>query len=210
MHSPGTFPEVVEIVVEIPRGSRNKYEFDEEVGVFRLDRLTPGRYQLSARDATGRGESIGSIAVGLGASTHGVEVELVGADLVALRPAQIHDYLAERGLVPHRGDAAAYDLDLGGISQLWMQGSVVRSLLLELAAHAFQVNGSDLQHIKGWVADSGEGRWTVQESIDRDVPAPVITLSLQMRFRSRQPDSYGAKVLAALRNEFGGHEVKTE
>jgi 6-phosphogluconate dehydrogenase len=106
--------------------------------------------------------------------------------------------------------ASDYELDLGGISQLWMQGSVVRSWLLELAAHAFQVSGSDLEHIKGWVADSGEGRWTVQEAIDHDVPAPVITLSLQTRFRSRQPDSYGAKVLAALRNEFGGHEVKTE
>jgi 6-phosphogluconate dehydrogenase len=106
--------------------------------------------------------------------------------------------------------ASDYELDLGGISQLWMQGSVVRSWLLELAAHAFQVSGSDLEHIKGWVADSGEGRWTVQEAIDHDVPAPVITLSLQARFRSRQQDSYGAKVLAALRNEFGGHEVKTE
>jgi 6-phosphogluconate dehydrogenase len=106
--------------------------------------------------------------------------------------------------------ASDYDLDLGGISALWMQGSVVRSWLLELASHAFQVNGRDLEHIRGWVADSGEGRWTVQEAIDHDVPAPVITLSLQTRFRSRQGDSYGAKVLAALRNEFGGHEVKTE
>ena len=106
--------------------------------------------------------------------------------------------------------ASDYDLDLGAISELWMQGSVVRSWLLELAAHAFQVSGSDLEHIKGWVADSGEGRWTVQDAIDHDVPAPVITLSLLTRFRSRQDDSYGAKVLAALRNEFGGHEVKTE
>ena len=65
-------------------------------------------------------------------------------------------------------------------------------------------------HLKGWVADSGEGRWTVQEAIDHDVPAPVITLALLTRFRSRQDDSYGAKVLAALRNEFGGHAVKTE
>ena len=105
--------------------------------------------------------------------------------------------------------ASDYDLDLGGISELWMQGSVVRSWLLELAGRAFRANGKDLEHLKGWVADSGEGRWTVQESIDRDVPAPVITLSLQMRFRSRQDDSYGAKVLAALRNEFGGHAVKT-
>ena len=91
-----------------------------------------------------------------------------------------------------------------------MQGSVVRSWLLELAGRAFRANGPDLEHLKGYVADSGEGRWTVQEAIDHDVPAPVITLSLLTRFRSRQDDSYGAKVLAALRNEFGGHEVKTE
>jgi 6-phosphogluconate dehydrogenase len=67
-----------------------------------------------------------------------------------------------------------------------------------------------LKSIKGWVADSGEGRWTVQEAIDLDVPAPLITLSLLTRFRSRQEDSYSAKVLAALRNQFGGHAVKPE
>ena len=106
--------------------------------------------------------------------------------------------------------ASSYELDLGAISDLWMHGSVVRSWLLELAARAFKANGQDLQHIKGYVEDSGEGRWTVQEAIDHDVPAPVITLSLLTRFRSRQDDSYGAKVLAALRNEFGGHAVKTE
>jgi 6-phosphogluconate dehydrogenase len=106
--------------------------------------------------------------------------------------------------------ASDYELDLAAISELWMQGSVVRSWLLELAGRAFRANGQDLDHLKGWVADSGEGRWTVQEAIDKDVPAPVITLSLLTRFRSRQDDSYGAKVLAALRNEFGGHAVKTE
>ncbi|MEO5940446.1 MAG: 6-phosphogluconate dehydrogenase, partial [Candidatus Limnocylindrales bacterium] len=106
--------------------------------------------------------------------------------------------------------ASSYPLDLGAIADLWMQGSVVRSWLLELAARAFKANGQDLEHIKGYVADSGEGRWTIQEAIDHDVPAPVITLSLLSRFRSRQDDSYGAKVLAALRNEFGGHEVKSE
>ena len=106
--------------------------------------------------------------------------------------------------------ASDYDLDLAGISELWMQGSVVRSWLLELAGRAFRANGPDLEHIKGFVADSGEGRWTVQEAIDHDVPAPVITLSLLTRFRSRQDDSYGAKVLAALRNEFVGHAVKTD
>ena len=104
--------------------------------------------------------------------------------------------------------ASEYPLDLAAISDLWNHGSVVRSWLLELATDAFRKNGEDLGELKGWVADSGEGRWTVQEAIDRDVPAPIITLALQTRFRSRQDDSYGAKVLAALRNEFGGHAVK--
>ncbi len=106
--------------------------------------------------------------------------------------------------------ASDYELDLAAISELWMQGSVVRSWLLELAGRAFRANGPDLANLKGFVADSGEGRWTVQEAIDRDVPAPVITLALLTRLRSRQDDSYGGKVLAALRNEFGGHAVKTE
>jgi len=105
--------------------------------------------------------------------------------------------------------ASEYKLDVAAISDLWMHGSVVRSWLLELAASAFSQD-PELAHLKGWVADSGEGRWTVQEAIDRDVPAPVITLSLLNRFRSRQEDSYQAEVLAALRNEFGGHAVKTE
>jgi 6-phosphogluconate dehydrogenase len=104
--------------------------------------------------------------------------------------------------------ASDYDLDLRAVADLWNHGSVVRSWLLELAARAFAAQGRDLAHIKGWVADSGEGRWTVQEAIDHDVPAPVITASLLARFRSRQDDSYGARVLAALRNEFGGHAVK--
>ena len=106
--------------------------------------------------------------------------------------------------------ANEYDLDLGAISDLWMQGSVVRSWLLELLGRAYRAQGQDLEHLKGYVEDSGEGRWTVQDAIDHDVPAPIITLSLLTRFRSRQEDSYGAKVLAALRNEFGGHAVKTE
>jgi 6-phosphogluconate dehydrogenase len=105
--------------------------------------------------------------------------------------------------------ASDYGLDLAAIANLWNQGSVVRSWLLELAARAL-TDDQDLAHLRGWVADSGEGRWTIQEAIDRDVPAPVITLALLTRFRSRQDDSYGAKVLAALRNEFGGHAVKTE
>jgi len=106
--------------------------------------------------------------------------------------------------------ASSYELDLAPIADLWMHGSVVRSWLLELAVRAFKSNGPDLEHIRGFVEDSGEGRWTVQEAIDHSVPAPVITLSLLTRFRSRQDDSYTGKVLAALRNEFGGHAVKTE
>jgi 6-phosphogluconate dehydrogenase len=98
-------------------------------------------------------------------------------------------------------------LDLEQVANVWQHGSVVRSWINELAANAFARDAS-LSDIKGWVADSGEGRWTVQEAIDLDVPAPVITLSLQTRFRSRQADSFGAKVIAALRNEFGGHAVK--
>ncbi len=100
-------------------------------------------------------------------------------------------------------------LDLGQIADLWQHGSVVRSWMNELAVDAFRREGS-VDSLRGWVADSGEGRWTVQEAIDLDVPAPVITLSLQMRFRSRQEDSYAGKVIAALRNEFGGHAVKRE
>jgi 6-phosphogluconate dehydrogenase len=100
-----------------------------------------------------------------------------------------------------------FDLDLARIASLWNQGSVVRSWLNELAARAFAKEG-DLASLKGYVSDSGEGRWTVQEAIDLDVPAPVITLSLQARLRSRQDESFGAKVIAALRNEFGGHAVK--
>lgn len=100
------------------------------------------------------------------------------------------------------------DFSLHAIAELWQHGSVVRSWLNELAVRAFEKD-PDLDRIKGWVADSGEGRWTVQEAIDLDVPAPIITLSLLTRFRSRQPDSFSAKVIAALRSEFGGHAVKT-
>jgi 6-phosphogluconate dehydrogenase len=98
-------------------------------------------------------------------------------------------------------------LDLHQIAEVWQHGSVVRSWLNELAASAFSRDAS-LGDLKGWIADSGEGRWTVQEAIDTDTPAPVITLSLIMRFRSRQTDTFGGKVIAALRNEFGGHAVK--
>jgi 6-phosphogluconate dehydrogenase len=98
-------------------------------------------------------------------------------------------------------------LDMPQIAEVWQHGSVVRSWLNELAVDAFK-RDAGLADIKGYVEDSGEGRWTVQEAIDLDVPAPVITLSLLTRFRSRQSESFGAKVIAALRNEFGGHAVK--
>ena len=104
--------------------------------------------------------------------------------------------------------ASDFPLDLPAISALWNQGSVVRSWLLELLQRAYQAEGPELERIRGWVADSGEGRWTVQAAIDLNVPAPVITLALMSRFRSRQDESYGAQVIAALRNQFGGHAVK--
>jgi 6-phosphogluconate dehydrogenase len=100
-----------------------------------------------------------------------------------------------------------FGLDLHQIAEVWRYGSVVRSWLLDLTANAL-ADDPELSDIKGWVADSGEGRWTVFDSIDLDVPAPVITLALQMRFMSRQEESYAAKVLAAMRNQFGGHAVK--
>ena len=100
-----------------------------------------------------------------------------------------------------------FDLDLGQIAEGWRYGSVVRSWLLDLAAAAL-VEDPKLESLEAYVEDSGEGRWTVQESIDLAVPAPVITASVQARFRSRQEGPFGAKMLAALRNQFGGHAVR--
>jgi 6-phosphogluconate dehydrogenase len=100
-----------------------------------------------------------------------------------------------------------FDLDLKQIAEVWRHGSVVRSWLLDLVALALEKD-PNLKSIQGYVEDSGEGRWTVQESIDLRVPIPVITQSLQARFRSRQEQSFGAKLLAALRQQFGGHAVK--
>lgn len=100
-----------------------------------------------------------------------------------------------------------FKLDLHQIAAVWNHGSVVRSWINELAERAFEKDAS-LSALKGYVEDSGEGRWTVQEAIDLDVPAPAITLALLARLRSRQADSFSGKVIAALRNEFGGHAVK--
>jgi 6-phosphogluconate dehydrogenase len=104
-------------------------------------------------------------------------------------------------------NASEFDLDLRQLAGLWQHGSVVRSWLLELLERAL-ADDPKLEGIRGYVQDSGEGRWTVQAAIDEDVPAPVITLSLFARFASRQDESFGAKVNAALRNQFGGHAVK--
>ncbi|MHB1845011.1 MAG: phosphogluconate dehydrogenase (NAD(+)-dependent, decarboxylating) [Deltaproteobacteria bacterium] len=103
-----------------------------------------------------------------------------------------------------------FPLDLGAVAHLWNQGSVVRSWLLELAERAFAQDGDSLGQIAPYVDDSGEGRWTVQAAIDENVPAPVITLALQARLASRQDESFSAKLIAALRNQFGGHAVKSE
>ncbi|TMD63517.1 MAG: decarboxylating 6-phosphogluconate dehydrogenase [Chloroflexi bacterium] len=105
--------------------------------------------------------------------------------------------------------AAPFGFDLAQLARLWNHGSVIRSWILELAQSAFE-RDPELAHLRGWVEDSGEGRWTLQEAIDHAVPAPALAMSLFMRFRSRQDDSFSAKVLAALRNEFGGHPVKPE
>lgn len=100
-----------------------------------------------------------------------------------------------------------YALDLHQVAEIWRHGSVIRSWLLDLISDALDGN-QDLDGIAPWVADSGEGRWAVSEAIEQNVPAPVITLSLLMRLASRQEGSYAAKLLAALRQEFGGHDVK--
>jgi len=102
-----------------------------------------------------------------------------------------------------------YDYDLAQLAELWSHASVVRSWLLELLVLAFRQDPG-LKDIRGYVDDTGEGRWTVQAAIDENVPAPVITLSLLARMASRQDESFSAKVIAALRNQFGGHAVKSE
>ena len=106
-------------------------------------------------------------------------------------------------------ERSPFKFDLGQLAELWTHASVVRSWLLDLAVRAFQEDPG-LKNIRGYVDDTGEGRWTVEAAIDESVPAPVITLSLLARFASRQDESFSAKVVAALRNQFGGHAVKPE
>src|SRR5437763_4933117 len=105
-------------------------------------------------------------------------------------------------------EKSEFGLDLHEIAGIWRYGSVVRSWLLDLLHSAFEVEGADLEKIRGYVEDSGEGRWTIAEAIAEDVPVPVITAALFARFASRQDESFAAKVNAALRNQFGGHAVQ--
>ncbi len=106
-------------------------------------------------------------------------------------------------------EGSGYDLNLEQIAGIWRNGSVVRSWVLDLLHDALEKD-PELASIKGYVDDSGEGRWTLQAAIDEDVPAPITALALFARFASRQDESFSAKVIAALRNEFGGHAVKPE
>ena len=106
--------------------------------------------------------------------------------------------------------SSEFNLDLHEIAGIWRYGSVVRSWLLELLYAALEAEGNDLKHIAGYVEDSGEGRWTVFEAINESVPAPVISAALFARFASREEESFAAKINAALRNQFGGHAVKSE
>ncbi|HWT95766.1 MAG TPA: decarboxylating 6-phosphogluconate dehydrogenase [Solirubrobacteraceae bacterium] len=106
-------------------------------------------------------------------------------------------------------DKSEYELDNAKIAHLWMQGSVVRSWLCELAALAFEQEGNDLGNLDPFTSDSGEGRWTIEDAMDKDVPTPVITASLYARFYSRQNGEFTHKMLSALRAQFGGHAVKT-
>lgn len=103
-------------------------------------------------------------------------------------------------------EKSQYDYDLEGVSKVWNNGSVIRSWLMELAENAFSKDPK-LDGIRGIMNSSGEGKWTVETALDLQVPAPVITLSLLMRYRSLEDDTFTGKVVAALRNEFGGHDV---
>jgi 6-phosphogluconate dehydrogenase len=107
-------------------------------------------------------------------------------------------------------NASEFELDLEEIAGIWRYGSVVRSWLLELLRDALEQHGNELGDIAGYVDDSGEGRWTIFEAINEDVPAPVISAALYARFASRQEESFAAKINAALRQQFGGHAVKAE
>jgi 6-phosphogluconate dehydrogenase len=105
-------------------------------------------------------------------------------------------------------DKSEYDLDKAKVAHLWMQGSVVRSWLCELAALAFEQEGNELADLTAYTADSGEGRWTIEDAMAKDVPTPVITASLHARFYSRGNGDFTGRVLSALRHQFGGHATQ--
>src|SRR3712207_6799665 len=107
-------------------------------------------------------------------------------------------------------DKSEFDIDNAQVAHLWMNGSVVRSWLCELAANAFEQEGNDLANLDQWTDDSGEGRWTIEDAMDKDVPTPVITASLYARFYTRQNGEYTGKVLSALRAQFGGHATRAK
>jgi 6-phosphogluconate dehydrogenase len=107
-------------------------------------------------------------------------------------------------------DKCEYDIDNAQVAHLWMNGSVVRSWLCELAALAFEQEGNSLDNLDQWTDDSGEGRWTIEDAMARDVPTPVITASLYARFYTRQNGEFTGKVLSALRAQFGGHATRSK
>ncbi len=159
-----------------------------------VERLRPIFETLAPKD--------GFLHVGPAGSGHYVKMVHNGIEYGLLQAyAEGFDILHESQAFP--------GLDLHGIAHLWNQGSVVRSWLLELAERAFE-SDPDLSRLRGWVDDSGEGRWSIDEAMSLSVPAPVLVLSLMARYQSRRPDGFGNKVIAALRNEFGGHPVKSE
>jgi 6-phosphogluconate dehydrogenase len=160
-----------------------------------VERLRPIFETLAPRVAQGWGR-VGPVGAGHFTKMvhNGIEYGLMQA------------YAEGFSIMQHKSDFA---LDLHQVAEIWRYGSVVRSWLLDLTSAALDKNPA-MDGIAPWVDDSGEGRWMVAEAIDLDVPAPVITLSLLARLRSRDPDSFSDKLLSAMRNQFGGHAIKKE
>jgi 6-phosphogluconate dehydrogenase len=167
---------------------------EEEV----VDRLVP-LFDVLAPPPTDK-EPIGWARMGEAGSGHFVKMIHNGIEYGLMQA------YAEGFELIHKSD---YGLDTERIAKLWGNGSVIRSWLLELAARAFEEDGNNLDSLEGWVDDSGEGRWTLDAGIAHDTPMPTLAAALFARFSSRGAGDYSAKVVAALRNQFGGHAVKT-
>jgi 6-phosphogluconate dehydrogenase len=171
--------------------------------------LAPGRGEIApvpGREGRASSASDGYLHCGPSGAGHFVKMIHNGIEYGLMQAyAEGFDILRNAGQ-ESLPEGERYDLDLRDIAELWRRGSVVTSWLLDLTAAAL-AKSPGLDEYEGVVQDSGEGRWTIQAAIDADVPAPVITLALFERFHSRQPESFAAKVLAALRNQFGGHAV---